>query len=121
MVILEELSNELVPGYQEREILCKRFIFRASGCLFVYTSSVPDTIHQDEESGRDDANRYNLIYSIMCFKRMGDDLLLERIKQVDFRLVHSNSMMEQYLASLNNKALYWHQDLMEKVAQEELK
>ena len=52
---------------------------------------------------------------------MGDDLLLERVKQVDFRLVHSNSMMEQYLASLNNKALYWHQDLMEKVAQEELK
>ena len=45
MVILEELSNELVPGYQERELLCKRFIFRASGCLFVYTSSVPDTIH----------------------------------------------------------------------------
>ena len=45
MVILEELSNELVPGYQEREILVKRFIFRASGCLFVYTSSVPDTIH----------------------------------------------------------------------------
>ena len=52
---------------------------------------------------------------------MGDDLLLERVKQVDFRLVHSNSMMEQYLASLNNKALYWHQDLMEKVAQDELK
>ena len=56
----------------------------------------------------------------MCFKRMGDDVLLERIKQVDFRLAHSNSMMEQYLASLNIRALYWHQDLMEKVAQDEL-
>ena len=56
----------------------------------------------------------------MCFKRSGNDLLLERIKQVDFRLVHSNSMMEQYLSSLNVKALYWHQDLMEKVAQDEL-
>ena len=98
MVIMEELSNELVPGYQEREALCKRFIFRANGCIFVYTSSVPDNIHSDDESGRDDASRYTIVYSIMCFKRLGQDLILERIKQIDFRQAHSQTMFEQYLA-----------------------
>ena len=120
MVILEELSNELVPGYSEREALCKRFIFRAHGCIFVYTSSVPDNVHSDDESGRDDASRYTICYSIMCFKRIGNDLILERIKQIDFRQAHSQTMMEQYLSSLPVKALYWQQDLLEKVTQEEM-
>jgi len=82
---MEELSQELVSGHQERELVLKRFVFRAYGCIFVYTSSVPDNIHSDEESGRDDASRYTLVYSIMCFKRVGNDLILERIKQIDFR------------------------------------
>ena len=107
MVILEELSNELVAGYSEREALCKRFIFRASGCIFVYTSSVPDNIHSDDESGRDDASRYTLCFSIMCFKRIGNDLIMERIKQINFRQSHSQTMMDQYLGSLPVQALYW--------------
>jgi len=44
MLLLEELATNLVVGRNEREILAKRFIFRANGCLFVYTSSVPDEI-----------------------------------------------------------------------------
>ena len=115
MVIMEELSNELVPGYQEREVLCKRFVFRANGCVFVYTSSVPDNVHNDDESGRDDATRYTIVYSIMCFKRLGNDLILERIKQIDFRQAHSQTMFDQYLAQISVKALYWQQDLLEKV------
>ena len=121
MVILEELSNELVPGYQEREVLCKRFIFRAHGCIFIYTSSVPDNVHSDDESGRDDASRYTIAYSIMCFKRIGNDLILERIKQIHFRQAHSQSMMDQYLSSLAVRALYWHEDLLEKVVEEEMR
>ena len=87
----------------------------------MYTSSVPDEVHCDEESGRDDAARYTLVFSIMCFKKVGNDLILERIKQVDFRQSHSESMMEKYLSSLTVKALYWQQDLTEKVAQEEMR
>ena len=85
MLIMEELSNEIVQGYTERELVLKRFVFRESGCIFVYTSSVPDEIHCDEDSGRDDASRYTLVFSIMCFKKDGNDLILERIKQLDFR------------------------------------
>lgn len=77
MLLIEELATELVPGCSEREILAKRFIFRANGCVFVYTSSVPDEVHSDEDSGRDDATRYTLLYSIICFKKVGDDLLME--------------------------------------------
>jgi len=85
----------------------KRTIFRAHGCIFVYTSSVPDSVHCDEDSGRDDAARYTLVYSIMCFKRVGADLILERIKQVDFRQAHSSQMMQAYINTLEVKALYW--------------
>lgn len=45
MLVLEELSEELVAGQTERELLVKRFIFRDMGCLFVYESSVPDHVH----------------------------------------------------------------------------
>ena len=107
MLLLEELATELVPGRSEREILAKRFIFRANGCVFVYTSSVPDEIHSDVDSGRDDATRYTLLFSIICFKTVGNDLIMEQIKQVHFRDGHSDRMMEQYLASTNLKALYW--------------
>lgn len=118
MVIFEELRSELVPGYQEREALCKRFIFRANGCVYIYTSSVPDEIHADDESGRDDASRYTLVFQIMCIRRLGNnDLVLERIKQVDFRQVHSQTMFDQFLSQLHVKALYWQQDLQEHVAQ----
>ena len=80
MLVMEELSAELLPGYTEREALMKRFIFRDQGCIFVYTSSVPDEVFADDESGRDDATRYTVIFSIMCFKKVGNDLILERIR-----------------------------------------
>ena len=80
MVLIEQLSGELVPGHSGRELLMKRFVFRDQGCLFVYSSSVPDEVHSDEDSGRDDATRYTLIWSVMCFKKVGEDLIIERIK-----------------------------------------
>ena len=85
MLLMEELSNELVAGNSERKALLKRFIFKALDCFFVYTSSVPDTVHSDDESGRDDATRYTVVFSIMCFKKDGSDLILERVMQIDFR------------------------------------
>ena len=93
MLIMEELSTELVSGYNQREALLKRFIFKDDGRVFVYTSSIPDELHSDEESGRDDATRYTVIFCIMCFKREGRDLVLERMKQLDFREAHSDTMM----------------------------
>ena len=84
-------------------------------------SSVPDEVHCDEESGRDDAARYTLVFSIMCFKKIGNDLILERIKQIDFRQSHSESMIEKYLTSLTVKALYWQQDLLEFVEQDSVR
>ena len=36
MLIVEELSEELVQGYSEREALMKRFIFKEQGCVFIY-------------------------------------------------------------------------------------
>ena len=82
---------------------------------------MPDEVHCDEDSGRDDAARYTLVFSIMCFKKIGHDLILERIKQIDFRQSHSDALMEKYLTSLTVKALYWQQDLLDKVAQEEMR
>ena len=93
MLVMEELSTEMVSGYNQREALLKRFIFKDEGRVFVYTSSMPDEVYSDEESGRDDATRYTVIFCIMCFKREGRDLVLERMKQIDFREVHSESMM----------------------------
>ena len=107
MVLLEELASELVPGRSEREVLVKRCIFRDQGCVFIYSSSVPDELHSDEDSGRDDATRYTALYSILCFKKVANDLIMEHIKQIHFRDGHSDRMMEQYLASANLKALYW--------------
>ena len=80
MIVVEELSNELVKGYSQREALMKRFVFRANGCFFVYASSVPDEIYADEDSGRDEASRYTVVSSIMCFKKSGNDLILERVR-----------------------------------------
>ena len=80
MIVVEELSNELVKGYSQREALMKRFVFRANGCFFVYSSSVPDEIYADEDSGRDEASRYTVVSCIMCFKKCGNDLILERVR-----------------------------------------
>ena len=90
MYVMEELAMELVPGRSEREVLVKRFIFRANGCVFVYTSSVPDEVHAGIYSGRDSASsgqppltdlvratRYTLLFSIQCFKKVHNDLIME--------------------------------------------
>ena len=117
MLVLEELSNEFAEGYTQREALLKRFIFKDEGRVFVYTSSTPDEIHSDEESGRDEATRYTLIYCLLCFKREGQDLVLERIRQIDFREEHSENLMQHFLNRIEAKALYWQEDLTQKVHQ----
>lgn len=119
MQILKEVSEEIVPGYSERELLLKRFIFREQGCLFVYESSIPDNVHPDgQSSSRDDYDLYTLVFQITCFKAVGQDLIMEKIKQIDFRGSQSAKLMDQYLNFLSLKALYWQQDLIEKVADE---
>ena len=115
MLVMEELQQEIVPSYSEREAVLKRFIFRSHGCFFVYTSSVPDEVHCDEESGREDATRYTVVSSLMVFRRDGNDLVLERLRQLDFRSSHSDSLVDQFCNQLMVKALYWQQDLTEKV------
>lgn len=74
MVLIEEVTEELVPGVNEREMFVKRFIFRDQGCVFVYESSVPDSIDKEKtggDSGRDDSDRYTLVFQITCFKVVG--------------------------------------------------
>ena len=41
LLLVEELSQQLVPGLDERLAFMKRFVFQAHGCFFVYSSSVP--------------------------------------------------------------------------------
>ena len=60
-----------------------------------------------------------MVFSIQCFKIVGEDLILERIRQVDFRQAHSEKVMESYCRNLSLRALYWQQDVLEKVAEEE--
>ena len=87
MVIIEEEAEQVVSGYDERECIIKRFHWSEDGSYFVYQSSVPDEVHPDEEDGRDDATRFDLVHHTMCFRRLkdNDDLLLEQIYQVNFR------------------------------------
>ena len=79
MLLMEELLvKDFVQGKSEREILAKRFMFRANGCVFVYTSSVPDDIHEGTiKDDHEDATRYTLLFSIICFKTVGNDLVME--------------------------------------------
>ena len=80
MLIFEEVLTELIPGSPNRSALLKQFIFKANGCFFVYTSSVPDTVAAEDDNERESAQRYCLAYDIMCFKKDGNDLEVERIR-----------------------------------------
>ena len=73
-------------------------------------------MYQGEDSEREEFTRYTLVFQIMCFKQVGNDLIMEKLSQVDFRQDHSEKTMEQYLKQLNFQALYWHQDLLERVS-----
>ena len=80
MIVIENEVESMVSGYSERECIYKQFYWRnEQGRFFVYQSSVPDTIHPDEEDGRDDATRYDLVQKTKCFRRMGDDLIFEQV------------------------------------------
>mmetsp|Transcript_5292 Transcript_5292/g.6492 ORF Transcript_5292/g.6492 Transcript_5292/m.6492 type:complete len:163 (+) Transcript_5292:90-578(+) len=80
MVVIEEEAHHLVRGYTERESILKRFYWRDGGHFYVYQSSVPDEVHPDEDAGRDDATRFDLLHQTSCFKRFGDnDLLVEQV------------------------------------------
>ena len=88
----------MVPGYDERECIIKRFFWIDNGRFYVYQSSVPDEIYPDEEDGRDDAARFDLLHSTLCFRRIGmNDLLIEQVYAVDFRTRQSNQLVLQYL------------------------
>ena len=71
MVVIEEEYETLVKGYDERECIYKRFFWREEGRFYVYQSSVPDEIHPDEEDGRDDASRFDLIHQTICLRKVG--------------------------------------------------
>ena len=77
MILIEEESEQLVAGYDEREWIYKRFFWRDGGFFYVYQSSIPDEYYPDEEDGRDDATRYDVPYMTYCFKCIGKDLLME--------------------------------------------
>ena len=80
LLLVEELSQQLVPGQKERLAFLKRFVFQAEGCFFVYESSVPHSVQSNEDAARDDATKYDVVFSIMCFKNVGGNLIMERIK-----------------------------------------
>ena len=81
MVVIEEEVETMVKGYTERESIYKRFYWRENGRFYAYQSSVPDAVHPDEEDGRDDATRFDLVHHTMCFRRIGssEDLMLEQV------------------------------------------
>ena len=125
MWVIEELSNELVSGYTERKAKLKTFVFRHEDKFFVYQSSVPDsmykTVESADEDDYDDSNdpsRYTVVFNISCFKREGSDLVLERVRQIDFRQGGSNLAINAYLNTLQTHALYWKQDLTEMITAE---
>lgn len=113
LVLLRESKREMVSGYAERAALLKQFSFTDGDRFFVYSSSVPDELAPAEEAGRDDAGLFTLVSGMQCFRGEGDDLILEDIRQVDFRAAHSDSVMDQYISSRAVKALYWQQELQE--------
>ena len=80
MVLLHQISHEMMEGYNERELLMKRFIFRKTGKVFVYYSSVPDDIYEtpDDMKSRN-VERYTNIMELMCFETIGKDVIITRI------------------------------------------
>jgi len=51
----------------------------------------------------------------MCFRRVGDDLILEQVYQVDFRKMHSRQVLDQYSQNLEMGKRYWYEGLKDKV------
>ena len=62
MVVIEREVESMIPGTSERECIIKRFFWTDNGRFYVYQSSVPDEIHPDEEDGRDDATRFDMLH-----------------------------------------------------------
>lgn len=115
MLVFEEVSKELVSGSINRSALLKQFIFRANGALYVYTSSVQDSVAAEDDSERESAPRYCLAFQILCFRREGEDLVVERLQQIDFRQGDNESMNNLFIKAKEVKSRYWQQDLIEAV------
>ena len=80
MVLLHQISHEMMQGYNERELVMKRFIFRKTGKVFVYYSSVPDEVYETPENERSsNVVRYTNIMELMCFETIGKDVIITRI------------------------------------------
>ena len=98
MILIHQISQELMMGgYKERELILKRFIFRKTGKVFVYQSSVPDEIYETpvEERSRDIV-RYTQVMELWCFEVIGGDVVLSLISQINLRNSHNAVALQYY-------------------------
>lgn len=96
LVVIEQEADCMVSGYDQRECILKRFYWKENGRFYVYQSSVPDEIFPDADGHEEDAVRFDFVHMTMCFSRVGDNVILEKIYQVDFRRIHSPSVIDEY-------------------------
>ena len=73
MVIWRQLNKALIEGFLDRELVLKRFIFRQNDRIYVYFSSVPDTVFPVKPESQNEYRRAVQGFGFWCFERQGDD------------------------------------------------
>jgi hypothetical protein len=86
MVMWRQVTQPLVEGYTEREIVMKRFIFRKSDKVYVYFSSCPDTAYETPAEEQDEeVTRYTQVFGMWCFEKVRNVCSVTHLQQIDFR------------------------------------
>ena len=62
LIFRQTINNDDITGPGTREVILKRFFFRIHGRLYVYTSSVPEQLLDDEI--REDVDRLVVVFKI---------------------------------------------------------
>ena len=79
----------MVPSISQRKAILKRFIFVDQGKVFSYSSSVPDSVHPEEEDEVGREERFDILHQSVCFARRSNDIVLTKTFQLHLREAHS--------------------------------
>ena len=81
LIFRQTVTNDDIAGLGTRELVLKRFLFRCHGKLYVYTSSVPDSIvaGDTDANSQDSDDRLHVVFMIQCFWRTKTDVFINQI------------------------------------------
>jgi len=86
MVMWRQVTQPIIEGYTEREIVMKRFIFRKCDKVYVYFSSCPDSAYETPAEEQDEeVSRYTQVFGMWCFEKVRNHCIVTHLQQIDFR------------------------------------